>query len=259
MGLLMAAAAAHAGCSRPIEAPMAPIGLSVTFDGNSSSGIYPTLLSEVGAAAGCQFLTQRVPRARQQRMFDTGQADLLAPASASPARESSGEFVPLIQVRVSLLTLTRDRPAPRSLAELLALPDYKVAVVRGFSFGPAYDQAMTALRERKRLIEESDTAGVARALREGIAHASVMTASIFIGTLVQDADLAPLVKQVQLAPLEEMGWSESGVYLSRQRLNDADRSILRRAFVQIGRSGRTWQLFNELYPPGSLVGSIRPL
>ena len=39
------------------------------------------------------------------------------------------EFVPLIQVRVSLLTL-EDGAVPRSLAELLARPDFKLAVVR---------------------------------------------------------------------------------------------------------------------------------
>jgi len=256
---LATAATAEAACSRALEVPMAPIGLSVNFEGERGTGIYPTLLREVGATAGCEFQVQRVPRARLQKMFETGQADLLLPASAAPSRDQDGEFVPLIQVRASLLMLASERPAPRSLADLLAQPEFKLAVVRGFTYGTAYDGAVAALRSQKRLIEEPDASGVARALRRGLAHGSIMTASIFIGTLVKEADLAPLVKQVRMEALEELGWSESGVYLSRHSLGEADRRVLRQAFAQTAKSGRVWQLFNDSYPPGSLNGSIRPL
>ena len=253
------AGTAQANCTRPLAVPMAPIGLSVSFDDDRTSGVYPTLLREMSAGTGCEFQVQRVPRARLQKMFETGQADLLLPASASPARDQDGEFVPLIQVRASLLTLTRDRPLPRSLAELVATPGLKLAVVRGFNFGPAYEQMVVALRAQKRLVEEPDAGGVARALRQGLAQATVMTASIFIGTLLGEADLAPLVKQLNVDALEELGWSESGVYLSRHSLSEADRRALRQALTQSAKSGRVWQLFNDHHPPGSLGGSIRPL
>lgn len=257
--LVALAGTAQANCTRPLAVPMAPIGLSVSFDDDRTSGVYPTLLREMSAGTGCEFQVQRVPRARLQKMFETGQADLLLPASASPARDQDGEFVPLIQVRASLMTISRERPVPRSLAELLAQSDYKLAVVRGFSFGSAYDNTIAVLRAQKRLVEESDATGVARALRQGLAHGTVMTASILIGTLVQDADLAPLVKQVRADALEELGWSESGVYLSRHSLNEAERRRLRAAFQQQAKAGRVWQLFNDTHPPGSLGGSIRPL
>lgn len=256
---LLAATTVHAGCSRPIQVPMSPVGLSVTFDGQRSGGNYPALLRELGPTIGCDFQIQRVPRARLQKMFASGEADLLMPASMSPSRDALGEFVPLIQVRAGLLTLSRDQPPPRSLAELIARPDYKVAVVRGFSFGASYDEAMATLRARQRLVEEADPAGVARALRLGLAQGSVMTASIFVGTLVQEPELAPLMKRLRVDPLAELGWSESGIYLSRSSLDDADRRTLRTAFTQAARSGRVWQLFNDAYPPGSLTGSIRPL
>lgn len=257
--MLAVATAAEAGCSRAIDVPMAPVGLSVSFDGERSGGIYPTLMRELGSSAGCEFQIRRVPRARLQKMFESGQADMLVPASASPTRDVDGEFVPLIQVRASLLTLARGRTSPRSLAELVAKPELKLAVVRGFTFGPAYDGAVTALRAQKRLIEEPDAAGVARAMRQGLAHATVMTASIFIGTLLKEADLAPLVKQVHADTLEELGWSESGLYLSRHTLSEADRRLLRQAFSQLAKTGRVWQLFNDSHPPGSLGGSVRPL
>jgi len=257
--VLLAMPVAEAGCRRPIDVPMAPLGQSVTFDGERPGGVYPTLLRELAASTGCEFQIRRVPRARLQMMFESGQADLLIPASASPAREQDGEFVPLIQVRASLLMLSRELPAPRSLADLLAQPDFKLAVVRGFSFGSAYDSTVAALREQKRLIEEADVTGAARALRQGLAQATIMMTTTFASTLAMESDFAPLLKQVRSEPLEELGWSESGVYLSRQRLAEADRRMLRQAFGQAAKAGRVWQLFNESYPPGSLGGNIRPL
>jgi polar amino acid transport system substrate-binding protein len=257
--LLATAARAEAGCSRPINVPMAPIGLSVSFDDAKAQGIYPTMLREVGTSAHCQFDIHKVPRARLQTLFDAGQADMLIPASATPTRDAAAEFVPLIQVRASLLTLEGDAPVPRSLAELLALPDYKLVVVRGFSFGPAYDSAIATLRQRQRLVEEADPSGVARALRQGLAQATVMTASILVGTLAIEPELSPLLKRLRVEPLEELGWHASGLYLSRRSLSEADRRALRQAFGQVARNGRIWQLFNELHPPGSLGVSIRPL
>lgn len=255
---LLAAGAAQAGCSRVVDVPVAPIGVSVRFEQGRAQGIYPTLLREIAAGTACQLSMQQVPRARQQSMFDGGQADVLIPASATPARDASAEFVPLIQVRASLLTLDGEAAVPRSLAELVALPDYKLVVVRGFSFGAAYDAAIATLRQRQRLVEEADPAGVARALRLGLAPATVMTASILVGTLATEPDLSPLLKRLRVEPLEELGWNASGVYLSR-RLGEPDRRLLRHAFGQAGRAGRVWQLFNEYHPPGSLGGSIRPL
>ena len=257
--MLLAAMSAQADCSRAIQVPISPIGLSVSFEDGRAQGIYPTLLREVAANARCQFDMHRVPRARLQSLFDAGQADMLMPASATPARDAIAEFVPLIQVRASLLTLDADTPVPRSLAELLARPDYKLAVVRGFSFGAAYDSTIATLRQRQRLVEEADPSGVARALRQGLAQATVMTASILVGTLVVDSELTPLLKRLRVEPLEELGWHASGLYLSRRSLNEADRRTLRQAFALAARSGRIWQLFNELHPPGSLGVSIRPL
>lgn len=256
---MLAATAVEAGCSRAVEAPMAPMGLSVVFDGGQGSGLYPQLLRELGTATGCEFHFQRVPRARLQKLFESGQADLLAPAARAPSRDAHGDFVPLMQVRASLLLLTPEHAAPRSLAELFALPDYKLAVVRGFTYGAEYDAAILRLRNQRRLVEEQDPAGVARALRMGLAHATVMTPHIFVGTLLQEADLAPLAKQLRLQPLAELGWAESGVYLSRHRLTDADRRLLTAALKQAARSGRMWRLFNEIYPPDILAGSLRPL
>lgn len=255
---LLVGAVAHAGCSRPIEVPMAPVGFSIAFDGERATGMYPALLQDLTNATGCQFKIRRVPRARLQTMFELGQADLMAPAARSPDREALGEFVGLVQFRPAVIAVSRERTLPHSLAELVARRTDKVAVVRGYTYGPAYDQAMATLRAQHRLLEQADAFGVARALRVGLAHFAVMTPNSFIATLHQEASLSPLIQQLRVVPLAELGWADSGVYLSH-RLPEADRRQLADAFRQLARSGRVWQLFNDCYPPGSLKDSLRPL
>lgn len=257
--MLLTSPSAHAGCTRPLDAPMAPAGLSVMFDGERAGGLYPTLLRELGVTLDCEFLISRMPRARVQKLFESGQADLLTPASASPSRDADGEFVPLIQVRASLVTLSRVKQVPRSLAALLAQRNFKLAVVRGFTFGPAYDRALATLRAQHRLIEEPDPAGVGRALRQGLAEGAIMSANILLGTLAHEPDLAPLVPQARVQALDELRWADSGLYLSRHTLSEDERRMLRAALMQAARSGRVWRLFNDIYPPDSLTGSVRAL
>jgi polar amino acid transport system substrate-binding protein len=256
---LLGLPAAAAACSRVVEVPLAPIGLSVAFEGGRAVGVYAELLKEIGAATTCRFQIQQVPRARLQRMFEAGQADLLLPASAVSTREAFGDFVPLLQTRAALLTLGRDTSLPRSLADLLATPGQRLAVVRGFSFGEAYDGLVAQLRAQQRLVEEADAAGVARALRLGVADLTVMAPSILVGALVQTPTMSAWVKDLRLGFVDELGWNDSGVYLSRQSLTEADRQLLRQAFGQAGRSRRAYQIFVERHPPGSLGDSVRPL
>ena len=80
---------AAAACSRAIEAPVAPIGLSVVVHGHAVGGIYPDWLAEVSRRTGCRFTHPIVPRARLAQMFELGQADLLIPASRTSPRDST--------------------------------------------------------------------------------------------------------------------------------------------------------------------------
>ena len=81
----LAVVTAQAACTRPINVPMAAIGVSVTFEDGKAGGIYPTLLREIAASTRCQLDMHKVPRARLQTLFEAGQADMLIPASATPA------------------------------------------------------------------------------------------------------------------------------------------------------------------------------
>lgn len=238
---------------------MAELGIAVAAEGDRLSGVYPTLLKEVGPAAGCDFVVSQVPRARQQRMLENGQADLLIPASRSPGRDEHAEFVPLIEVRSGLISLGRERPAIQSLQQLVAASDYKLAVVRGFSYGTPYDTAVAQLRAKQRVIDEADVVGVVKALRKGLAQGTIMAPYILASTLAREPQLAPLLKDLRVDWLDEFPWNDAGVYLSRRSLSEADREQLRQAFNKVARSGRAYQLFLEQLTWSGMSDCLRPL
>lgn len=250
---------AWADCSRALQVPMAELGVGVMFEGDRLAGVYPSLLKELGPAAGCEFVTSQVPRARQQRLLETGQADILIPAARSPGRDAHGEFVPLLQIRPGLMGFDRERPPLRSLAQLLAAPELRLAAVRGFSYGTPYEDAVAQLRAQQRLVEEADVAGVVKALRKGLAHVTIMAPYVMEGTLSRDPKLAPLVKDLRVELLDELPWGETGAYLSRHSLKEVDREQLRQCFGKAGRSGRVHQLFMEHSSWSGLADTVRPL
>jgi polar amino acid transport system substrate-binding protein len=252
----LACSLATAQCSRAIKVPLAPIGLSVTTNEGNIGGVYPELLRSLGAS--CSFDYQVVPRARMEALFESGQVDLLIPASRSPRRDEFGVFVPLIQARATLISLNSERPPLRSVQDLLAQRDLRVALVRGFDYGSVYQSMIQELRQQGRLALEVDALSVARMLDAGMADVTVMAPSILTGTLVTESRVRHLLGRLRIEPVEDFPWTDSGVYLSKRALNEADRAALTALFERAGRSGVTWRSFQQHYPASSLDGSIRP-
>ena len=251
--------AANAACSRPINAPLAAIGQSVIVEGDSIKGIYPDLLRSVGEKEGCNFTLSAVPRARLEVLFETGRADLLIPASRTPKRDAHGTFIPLVHNRAMLISLQSGRAPIKSVQELLDTPGFKVALVRGFDYGAAYQDLITTLGQQARLIMEVDAVSVARLLKSGAADATIMAPSILAGALQDDERVRDLIDKLQFEPLRELPWGNSGVYLSNSALSPQDKATLRTALERAARSGVVWKGFQQYYAPAVLNGSIRPL
>lgn len=253
---LMLPAAAQ-GCSRPVPVAVASLGLSVTVGDEGIGGVYPDILRGL---SGCSFEFTVVPRARQQVMFETGRSALLVPASRTPQRDEWGHFVPLIQARATLVSLAGEVPrAPlRSLQELRERRELRVSVVRGFDYGEPYQALLRELREQGRVSYEANPASVARALATGLADLTIMAPSILIGSMHTDPRVRPLLERVRSEPVDELPWSDSGVYISRSAVGEADRLALTAALERAARSGAVWKAFQRYYPPGSLTDSIRP-
>ncbi|WP_077035586.1 ABC transporter substrate-binding protein [Pelomonas sp. KK5] len=263
LGALGVTPAARAACSRPVQIPVAPIGVGVTVDNGKVGGIYPDLLRSAAGAEGCEIRFQVVPRARQELMFETGLSDILLPARRSPRRDEFGTFFPLIQSRAALVSLERDGGhAPlelHSLAELQQRHELRLAVVRGYDYGEAYQALLRALGEQGRLQQAADPISLVRLLDAGVADLAIVAPTIVSGALRGDERHRALAARLHVETVDELGWGESGVYLSRRsRLNARDREQLTAMLVQMSKSGAAWREFQRNFPEDTLKLTVRP-
>lgn len=248
-----------AGCSRPIQVPLSATGLSVIVNGESVSGIYPDLLRSIAEKEGCQFVFSVVPRARQEAMFESGKADLLIPASKTSRRDELGVFIPLIHNRATLISLQSHRAPIKTAQDLIEKQDLRLALVRGFDYGAAYQTLVAELGRQGRVIMEADVISVARLMKSNGAYLTIMAPSIFAGVVQGDARVDDLLGKLRYEAINELPWGDSGAYLSKTSLNKGDAEQLREILERTSKSGIVWKNFQRYYPPEVLKEGIRPL
>lgn len=249
----------HAACSRVIKVPVAATGKSVRIDGEIVGGIYPELLRGLSDKEGCTFTFTAVPRARLEVLFESGRADLLIPASRTPRRDRHGSFVALVHNRPMLISLQTTRPAITTVQELLDHTTLKLALVRGFDYGSAYQELVTTLGQQGRLMLDVDALSVARLLKSGAADATIMATTILAGAVQDDERVRDVLDRLRIEALAELPWGDSGVYLSNTTLSPQDKAALQDALERAAKSGAVWKGFQRHYTPAILNGSIRPL
>jgi len=251
--------AVQAACSRPVNTPMSATGLSVVVtDDQVSGGIYPDILQSVQKADECTFVIKAVPRARLEFLFESGDADLLIPASKTPERDKMGVFVPLIYNRATLISLESSRKTITTAQELIDNPALKVVLVRGYGYGPAYEQLVHDLQQQRRVQFETDPVSVARVLKLGNAQVTIMAPSILAGSLQGDERVRDMADKLRFEPIKELPWGDSGAYVSRKSLSEPDQRALKELLEQAARSGAVWRGFQKYYPTNVLKESIRP-
>nr|WP_316644262.1 transporter substrate-binding domain-containing protein [uncultured Roseateles sp.] len=255
---LLVSGSSQAQCSRVINVPLSPTGLSVTVGADGVGGVYPDVLRGVAAKEGCSFAFSVVPRARQEVMFETGKSDLLIPASRTPRRDEYGIFVPMIYNRATLISLASERAQVRSIAELLERRELRVALVRGYDYGDIYQELVKELGRQGRLVLDVDANSIARKLAADMADVTIMAPSILIGAMAGDARVEQLTDKLRYEPLSELPWGDSGAYISKAAVSAEDRAALRDLLEGAAKSGAVWKAFLRYYPPGSLKDSIRP-
>jgi polar amino acid transport system substrate-binding protein len=257
-GCLCAPLPALAGCSRPLQVPVAPIGQAVTVAQGKVGGIFPELLRVEAARAGCVIEFQVVPRSRMEKLFELGQADLLMPARRSARRDAYGHFVAMIRSRAVLLAMEPHVPAIRSVAELLQHGELRVGVVRGYDYDEGYQELLRQLAAQQRLAEANDPVSLARMLDSGSIQVAVVTPTAVTGALRASGQWTSLIARLHAIPVEELSWGESGAYVTRNAaLSEADRQRARAMLEHIARSGAAWREFQRHFPEPNLSESVR--
>lgn len=258
LGTAFAAQAAYADCSRPIVVPLSPTGTAVIVSKDQFGGAYVDVLRDAGAKEGCRFEFSGVPRARQELMFREGQADLLVPAVRAPARDEVGQFVPLTSVRAQLISVDPTHAPVHSMKELEGRRELKLALLRGYDYGDAYQALIAELKKQGRLSLEPDPVSIARLMQSGGADATIMTAPIFSGAVQMDARFKGLQAKLRYESLEDLPWTDSGAYVSKTSLNAEDRTALLALLEHVAKSGALWASIKNYEQTESLKDSVRP-
>lgn len=248
---------AAAGCSRDISAPVSANGASVIVEGLTVKGIYPDLLRAIGPRIGCNFVFTVVPRARQVAMFSAGTADVLVPASRTPARDKFGTFVPMINHRAMLISVSSGRAPITSAQDLLARKELRVAVVRGFDYGEPYTALIDELQKQGRLFVEVDVIGIARLLHAGSADVTIMGPTLMAGAIRRDPRVHSLQDKLKTEAIPELPWHQSGAYLSNA-LKPEDMATIREALDKAGKSNQVMDGYLHYFRADVLNDSVRP-
>ncbi len=254
-GVMRAGAAAE--CSHDIAVPVSASGASVQVEGTHIGGIYPDLLRSMGARNGCNFVFTLVPRARQVAMFKDGKAELLVPASRTPARDLLGTFVPMIGHRAMLISVAGQRAPITSAKNLLERRDLRVAVVRGFDYGEQYTALVNELAKQGRLFTEVDVVAVARLLNAGSADVTIMGPTLMAGAIRRDQRVNGMQEKLRMEAIPELPWHESGAYVSHA-LKPEDQRVLVDMLEKIGRSNQVMEGYRRYFHSDVLNDSVRP-
>lgn len=252
----LAASAAQAGCSRPMNVPVSATGQSVIIADNDISGIYPELLRSL-AKEGCEFVLTPVPRARQELLFETGKADLLVPATRTSRRDEHGTFVLLTRSRATIISMDPKRAPFKSAYDLLERKDVRVVLVRGFDYGVPYQELVEALQRQNRLLLESDPLAVARVLKANPGDVTIMAPIILVGAIQDDARVSDMLDKLRFDPIAELPWGDNGLYISKT-VSKEDSTTLQALLNRATVASVLWKSFQTYYPASVLKESIRP-
>ncbi|NBW50610.1 MAG: hypothetical protein EBR49_11080 [Betaproteobacteria bacterium] len=251
---------AMAHCSRAIQVPVSATGQSVVIDGESVHGIYPDILSTISTREKCRFVITPVPRARLEKLYESGKADMIVASVRSARRDEFGVFIPMVRSRAMVISLgDGQRPPFKSGQDLLNNKEARLVVVRGYDYGNAYHELIEAMGKENRVLLEADPTAVARLMKSNPNDVTIMVPTILYGAMQEDPRLADLVDKLRLEPLDNLPWGESGVYLSKIALEPSLMQFLKSAMQRTAQSGIVYKGFAAYYPAQILKDSIKPL
>lgn len=249
-----------ANCGRTVEVPVSSTGYSVVIEGESVRGIYPDIIKSISGKEGCKFAMTPVPRARLERLFETGKADMILAASRSAKRDELGLFVPMVRSRATLISLADpQRPVFKTTQDILQAKDIRLLLVRGYDYGTAYQEIYEAMAKEQRALLEAEPSAVARLMRANPNYVTIMAPTVLYGAMQEDSRMNDMVDKLRFEPLDDLPWGESGVYLSKTAMPPAMFKYLLATMQRTAQTGVAYKGFASYYPPYVLKDGIKPL
>lgn len=248
----------HARCSRLIQVPVAAYSYTVIVKDNQFSGILPDVLSALEAKSRCKFAYSLVPKNRQEILFETGKSDLLVNAVKTARRDSFGIFFPFVQLRAVVISIEGQLPPLHNAKDIVARNETKLVIVRAYDYGPAYQAIVDEMSKLARVVIEPDPISVAKLIRANPKYVTIMAPTIFSGIIQSEPVLESLNGKIRFEKMDELQWTDSGVYISKVSLSASDQIYLKAQFEKYANTDNIWKAYLNYYPPEVIKMGIRP-
>lgn len=197
------------------------------------TGIDKELVDELARRTGCRLVPRAESRVRIWAQLATGQIDMTVSALPTKERALLVEFIPYIESRQYVVMAPALAAALTSPDAFLADRARRVIVVRGYVFTPTLESWITRMRVQGRVVEAPDQTTALRVFKAGRADALVLGAHSLATARRNDPAFGETTA-LSYAPHER---SIGALALSRQRIAQEDRDLMRRAVDDMLRDG----------------------
>jgi polar amino acid transport system substrate-binding protein len=151
------------GCDRPIHLAFYEFG-SLYHQG---VGIDPDVISELARRTGCKFEIQALPREQIWQQLQSGDLDMATSGVTTELRHRFAYFIPYMGLTNAIVAKADLASAIHSFDDVVEHPEWRLGVVKGYSYGPYFDYRLRAIVNRSRVIAYPDEQAMYRALQNG--------------------------------------------------------------------------------------------
>lgn len=205
------------------------------------AGIDKDIVDELEKRTGCHFQATLESRVRIWTQLSTGKLDMSVSGIPTPEREKFARFIPYFATRNYVLQ-PKGLPAAAGTAEgFLAIPEYKVAVVKSFKHGTDYDAWLDKLRAQGRVFDAPDFRSVVRLLKIGRVQAVLALPTSWVQVLEQEG-MTGDVRVLDWSPRDSV---PHGLILSRERVPLATAERFARAIQDMRDDGTLLAIFKR--------------
>lgn len=251
LGALLLVAASHSpalaaepGCTT-LRVGMSPLGVAYFRHDGQARGYDVELMRELGRRLGCGFEIIEMNRTRMFQSLERGEIiDLATSTSRTPERDEHAEFVPMAKTRDYLLVHKRLAKPGFDLNQFVATPGLRMGVLAKSNYSSFIKARLAVLAQQGRVETTVTTEGLIPRLIAGRYDGLITTPAYFTGVLSE----LPGGADVCALPIPEGESYLSGIYMSRQSLDEGRRQRVREALQAIHQDGTLLKILRQYFP-----------